>query len=56
MKWLVEIQVLKVKKKLVNILINYYKSLGITFPKGASSYYQKVPAAFMTKKFGNKGV
>lgn len=44
------------QKKAGEYLINYYKSLDITFPKGASSYYQKVPGEFMTKKFGNKGV
>ena len=44
------------QKKAGEYLINYYKSLGVSFPKGASSYYQKVPAEFMTKKFGNKGV
>ncbi|HBK82170.1 MAG TPA: peptidase M28 [Flavobacterium sp.] len=43
------------QKKAGEYLINQYKALGIQFPKGASSYYQNVPAEFMTKNFGNKG-
>lgn len=44
------------QKKAGEYIINTYKNLGINYPTGASSYYQKVPAEFMTKKFGNKGV
>ena len=43
------------QKKAGEYLIEQYKAMGINFPKGASSYYQKVPAEYMTKKFGNKG-
>lgn len=42
------------QKKAGEYLINHYKSLGISYPTGASSYYQPIPGEFMTKKFGNK--
>lgn len=38
------------QKKAGNYLINQYKSLGISFPKGANDYYQKIPAAFLSAK------
>jgi hypothetical protein len=38
------------QKKAGNYLINQYKSNAITFPKGASDFYQKVPAAFLNAK------
>ncbi|AWI26628.1 M28 family metallopeptidase [Flavobacterium pallidum] len=40
------------QKKAGAYLINQYKSEGIPFPKGADSFYQKVPAAFMNAKYG----
>ncbi len=46
----------KGQKKAGEYIINHYKNLGINFPKGASSYYQKVPSEFMTKAFSNKKV
>jgi hypothetical protein len=42
------------QKKAGNYLIETYKKNGIPFPKGASGYYQKVPASFMNKEFGSK--
>lgn len=33
-------------------MTDYYKSLGISFPKALGSYYQKVPADFMKKTGG----
>ena len=35
------------QKKAGVYLINTYKNNGISFPKGASDFYQKVPSAFM---------
>jgi peptidase M28-like protein len=35
-------------------IINQYKKHGIPFPKGADSYYQKVPSEFMKKGFSPK--
>ena len=35
-------------------LIETYKSNGISFPKGATDFYQKVPAAYMNKEYGAK--
>jgi Zn-dependent M28 family amino/carboxypeptidase len=40
----------KGQKKAGNYIINQYKSHGIRFPKGATDYYQKVPAAFLNAK------
>lgn len=37
-----------------NYLINQYKKDGIPFPKGADSYYQKVPSEYMKKGFSPK--
>ena len=38
------------QKKAGNYLINHYKSLGISFPKGATDYYQRIPAAYLSAK------
>ncbi|MDR2235788.1 MAG: M28 family peptidase [Chryseobacterium sp.] len=40
------------QKKAGEYMINYYKSLGISYPKALGSYYQKVPADFMNKRGG----
>lgn len=40
------------QKKAGRYLVEQYKKEGIPFPKGADSYYQKVPAAFMNKDSG----
>ncbi len=40
------------QKKAGKYLIDQYKLAGVTFPKGAENYYQKVPADFMNKKYG----
>ncbi len=40
------------QKKAGRYLVEQYKKDGIPFPKGADSYYQKVPAAFMNKDSG----
>lgn len=42
------------QKKAGVYLISQYKKNNIPFPKGATSYYQKVPAEFMNKKYGEK--
>lgn len=42
------------QKKAGNYLIETYKTNGVTFPKGAANYYQKVPASFMNKEYGEK--
>jgi Zn-dependent M28 family amino/carboxypeptidase len=42
------------QKKAGNYLIETYKSNGISFPKGATTFYQKVPAAFMNKEYGEQ--
>ncbi len=39
------------QKKAGEYIVNYYKSLGVTYPKTLGSYYQKVPSSFM-KKWG----
>src|SRR3970040_1511684 len=38
------------QKKAGVYLINQYKKNNIPFPKGASDYYQKIPAAFLNAK------
>jgi Zn-dependent M28 family amino/carboxypeptidase len=38
------------QKKAGNYIIEQYKKAGITFPKGAKSYYQAVPAAFLNTR------
>ncbi|MGV1011835.1 MAG: M28 family peptidase [Flavobacterium sp.] len=40
------------QKKAGNYIVEQYKKDGIPFPKGADSYYQKVPAAFMNEDSG----
>lgn len=40
------------QKKAGEYMINYYKSLGISFPKALGSYYQKVPSEYMKKRGG----
>ncbi|AZB26142.1 M28 family peptidase [Chryseobacterium bernardetii] len=42
----------KGQKKAGEYIVNYYKSLGISFPKALGSYYQKVPSDFMKKRGG----
>jgi hypothetical protein len=41
------------QKKAGEYMINYYKNLGISFPKRLGSYYQKVPSDFMKKRGGS---
>lgn len=41
------------QKKAGEYIINYYKKLGIGYPKQLGSYYQKVPSAFMKSWSGN---
>lgn len=38
------------QKKAGRYIIEFYQKNGITFPKGATDYYQKVPAAFLNAK------
>jgi hypothetical protein len=38
------------QKKAGKYLISQYQKNGISFPKGASDYYQKIPAAFLNTK------
>lgn len=38
------------QKKAGRYIIEQYKNAGISFPKGATSYYQNVPAAFLNAK------
>jgi hypothetical protein len=38
------------QKKAGNYLIEQYQKAGISFPKGATSYYQSVPAAYLNAK------
>ena len=40
----------KGQKKAGEYLINHYKSNAISFPKGATDFYQKIPAAFLNAK------
>lgn len=40
----------KGQKKAGEYIIEFYKKHGVSFPKGATSYYQPVPAAFMNAK------
>lgn len=42
------------QKKAGEYIINEYKKYGISFPKGADSYYQKVPSEYMKKGFSPK--
>ena len=38
------------QKKAGNYLISHYQTNGISFPKGATDFYQKVPASFLNAK------
>lgn len=40
------------QKKAGEYIINYYKKIGVSYPKGLGSYYQKVPSEFMKKRGG----
>ena len=40
------------QKKAGEYMINYYKSIGVSFPKTLGSYYQKVPSEYMKKRGG----
>ena len=42
------------QKKAGRYLIEQYKNDGISYPKGATDFYQPVPAAFMTRAFSPK--
>jgi Peptidase family M28 len=42
------------QKKAGNYLISTYQKNGITFPNGATSFYQKVPAAYLNKNGRDK--
>lgn len=42
------------QRKAGKYLIETYEKNGISFPKGASNFYQKVPAAYMNKEYGGK--
>ena len=42
------------QKKAGNYLIEQYKNAGIPFPKGAKSYYQPIPAAYLNAKSNDK--
>lgn len=43
------------QKKAGRYIIDFYKKLGIGFPKGATDYYQHIPAAYLNAK-RNKGL
>lgn len=38
------------QKKAGRYIIDFYKKYGVGFPKGATSYYQHIPAAFLNKE------
>ena len=40
------------QKKAGEYMINFYKQNGISFPKALGSFYQKVPATYMSKRGG----
>ncbi|MDF2550813.1 MAG: family peptidase [Chryseobacterium sp.] len=40
------------QKKAGEYMINYYKTLGVSYPKSLGSYYQKVPADYMKQRGG----
>ena len=42
------------QKKAGEYLINEYKKMGISFPPGATDFYQKVPSEFMKRGFAPK--
>lgn len=39
------------QKKAGRYIIEFYKSHGISFPKGATDYYQHIPAAYLNAKY-----
>ena len=39
------------QKKAGKYIIDYYKKNGISFPKGATDYYQHIPAAYLNAKY-----
>ncbi|WP_264522097.1 M28 family metallopeptidase [Flavobacterium sp. N1994] len=39
------------QKKAGRYMIDFYKSHGISFPKGATDYYQHIPAAYLNAKY-----
>lgn len=41
------------QKRAGEYMVNYYKNLGVSFPKALGSYYQKVPSDFMKKRGGS---
>lgn len=42
------------QKKAGKYLIEQYEKEGITFPAGATDYYQRIPAAYMNNQFNDK--
>ncbi|UPQ78956.1 M28 family metallopeptidase [Flavobacterium azooxidireducens] len=42
------------QKKAGEYLINQYKAMGISFPKGATTFYQPIPSEFFKKQFSPK--
>lgn len=42
------------QKKAGEYLIKHYQSIGVPFPKGATNYYQPIPAEFFKKAFSPK--
>jgi hypothetical protein len=40
------------QKKAGRYIIDFYKSHGVAFPKGATDYYQHIPAAYLNAKYG----
>ncbi|TPD67238.1 M28 family metallopeptidase [Flavobacterium microcysteis] len=42
------------QKKAGKYLISQYEKIGVSFPKGATDFYQKVPAEFMSRAFSPK--
>lgn len=39
------------QKKAGRYMIDFYKKNGISFPKGATSYYQPIPASYLNAKY-----
>lgn len=42
------------QKKAGEYLINQYKAMGISYPKGATTFYQPIPSEFFKKQFSPK--
>jgi len=42
------------QKKAAKYIIEQHQKNGLTYPEGATSFYQKVPAEFMKRRFGPK--